>query len=258
MADRYFDQMGAHFARKIYSSAKGSIRLAVLTRDLQEWLPDIQQPEQSLRVLDVGAGLGHISEWLLGQGHRLTLCEPSIEMLDAARAQLDALPSAYPVEYLHMPLQDLPARGEQYDLVICHAVLEWLGDPAAALKVLQQLCLPGAALSLAFYNRDALVYKNLIKGQFRKLDKNQLAGSKRSLTPQQPLDPREVQEWISQARLTTHKLSGVRVFYDYMPAEFQAQSTEAQIIERELHYSRHPVYAGLGRYLHCWIRPTAD
>ncbi|WP_022961337.1 methyltransferase domain-containing protein [Halopseudomonas pelagia] len=258
MTDRYFDQMGAHFARKIYTSPKGSIRLAVLTRDLQEWLPDIQQPEQSLRILDAGAGLGHISEWLLAQGHRLTLCEPSIEMLEAARAHLDALPSAYPVEYLQLPLQALPARGEQYDLVICHAVLEWLADPAAALKALQQLCLPSGALSLAFYNRDALVYKNLIKGQFRKLEKNQLAGSKRSLTPQQPLDPREVQQWINQAGLTTHKLSGIRVFYDYMPVEFQAQATEAQIIEAELQYSRHPAYAALGRYLHHWLRPTQD
>lgn len=254
MADRYFDQMGAHFARKIYASPKGAIRLAVLTHDLQEWLTDIQEPEQSLRVLDVGAGLGHISEWLLAQGHRLTLCEPSTEMLDAAREHLDALPSAYPVEYLHLPLQDLPARGERYDLVICHAVLEWLVDPAAAIQVLQQLCLPGGAVSLAFYNRDALVYKNLIKGQFRKLEKNQLAGSKRSLTPQQPLDPREVNQWIAQSGLITHQQSGIRVFYDYMPAEFQLQSTQAQIIENELLYSRHPAYRNLGRYLHYWLR----
>lgn len=256
MTDRYFDQMGAHFARKIYTSPKGSIRLAVLTRDLQEWLPDIQQPEQSLRVLDAGAGLGHISEWLLAQGHRLTLCEPSAEMLEAARGHLDALPSAYPVEYLQLPLQALPALGQQYDLVICHAVLEWLDDPAAALLVLQQLCRPGGAVSLAFYNRDALVFKNLIKGQFRKLQKNRLAGSKRSLTPQQPLDPREVEQWITQAGLVSQRRSGIRVFYDYMPAEFQGLPTEQQIIETELHYSRHPAYSGLGRYLHHWLRPV--
>ncbi|MEH6498448.1 MAG: methyltransferase domain-containing protein [Pseudoalteromonas distincta] len=258
MTDRYFDQMGAHFARKIYASPKGAIRLAVLTRDLQEWLPDIQQPEQSLRVLDVGAGLGHISEWLVAQGHRLTLCEPSIEMLDAARTHLDTLPSAYPVEYLHMPLQALPDRGEQYDLVICHAVLEWLADPAAALQTLHQLCTPNGALSLAFYNRDALVYKNLIKGQFRKLEKNQLAGSKRSLTPQQPLDPRTVAHWCTDAQLQRHAESGIRVFYDYMPAEFQPAVADAQLIEQELLFSRHPAYQHLGRYLHWWLRPQVE
>ena len=38
MTDRYFDQIGAHFARKIYASPKGAIRLAVLTRDLEQWM----------------------------------------------------------------------------------------------------------------------------------------------------------------------------------------------------------------------------
>ncbi|MFN3580218.1 MAG: methyltransferase domain-containing protein [Pseudomonas sp.] len=257
MADRYFDQMGAHFARKIYASAKGSIRLAVLTRDLEEWTAQISQPDQSLRVLDVGAGLGHISEWLLKKGHRLTLCEPSAEMLEAARLRLDATPSAYPVKYLNAPLQALPELGEQYDLVVCHAVLEWLEDPAAALRDLQRLCSPQGAISLAFYNRDALVYKNLIKGQFRKLAKDQLSGSKRSLTPQQPLDPQQVQAWVSAAGLECTARSGVRVFYDYMPPEYQSQPSIEELIEHELLFSRHPGYLHLGRYQHCWLRPVA-
>ncbi|WP_373185106.1 methyltransferase domain-containing protein [Halopseudomonas sp.] len=257
MADRYFDQMGAHFARKIYAGPKGAVRLAVLTRDLGEWLPAICQSDQSLRVLDVGAGLGHMSEWLLRQGHRLTLADPSAEMIEAARERLDPLESAYPVTFLQQPLQTLPDRGETYDLVICHAVLEWLEDPAAAIKVLRQLCSAGGRVSLAFYNRDALVFKNLIKGQFRKLGKNQLAGSKRSLTPQQPLDPAVVASWVAQGGFTCEAKSGIRVFHDYMPAEFQAQLQPEQVVEQELLYSRHPAYRDLGRYLHWWLRPIS-
>lgn len=256
MADRYFDQMGAHFARKIYDGPKGAVRLAVLTRDLQEWLPAICEPDQSLRILDVGAGLGHMSEWLLSQGHRVTLADPSPEMLDAARERLEPLISAYPVTYLLSPLQNLPANGETYDLVICHAVLEWLEDPAQAINALRQLCTPEGRISLAFYNRDALVYKNLIKGQFRKLAKNQLAGTKRSLTPQQPLDPALVATWIARSGLQCTEKSGIRVFYDYMPAQFQSQLETAEIVEQELRYSRHPTYRDLGRYLHWWLRPA--
>jgi len=204
MTDRYFDQLGTHFARKIYAGPKGAIRLAVLTRDLQEWLAELAPEGQALRVLDAGAGLGHISEWLLQRGHSVTVSDPAEEMLDAARERLASQPlqPGQSLQFLQLPLQQLPARGERYDLVICHAVLEWLADPASALLCLRQLINDAGAVSLAFYNRDALIYKNLIKGQFRKLQRNQLAGEgKRSLTPQQPLDPREVYSWIAAAGL---------------------------------------------------------
>jgi S-adenosylmethionine-dependent methyltransferase len=63
MSDRHFDQLATRFAEKIYGGAKGAIRLAVLQADLTEALP--QRP---LRVLDIGAGLGHMSLWLAEQG----------------------------------------------------------------------------------------------------------------------------------------------------------------------------------------------
>jgi len=70
--DRYCDQMGAHFARKDHTARPQGrySALAVLTRDLHEWLPDIQQPETISACSGCRAGLGHISEWLVGQGHR--------------------------------------------------------------------------------------------------------------------------------------------------------------------------------------------
>lgn len=261
MTDRYFDQLGSHFAHKIYSSPKGAIRLAVLTRDLEEWMTELAPANSSMKILDVGAGLGHISEWLLQRGHHLTVSEPSTEMLEAARVRLNAVSRTtdQTLTYLPLALQQLPERNERYDLVICHAVLEWLADPAAALVALRSLVKPGGAISLAFYNRDALIYKNLIKGQFRKLQRNQLAGEgKRSLTPQQPLDPRAVHGWASKAGFICAHQTGVRVFHDYMPEPFKSEADEQQVIEWELEYSRHPAYQHLGRYLHCWLRPSGD
>ncbi|NLD00811.1 MAG: SAM-dependent methyltransferase, partial [Gammaproteobacteria bacterium] len=52
MHDHHFDELAIRFAKKIYGSNKGAIRLAVLQADLNEVLP--QRP---LRVLDIGAGL---------------------------------------------------------------------------------------------------------------------------------------------------------------------------------------------------------
>ena len=257
--DRHFDQLGAHFARKIYDSPKGAVRLAVLTRDLREWLPSVQQEQSALRVLDAGAGLGHMSEWLALQGYRVTVTDPSQEMLEHARARLAQHALERPPCFIQASLQTLPARGETYDLVICHAVLEWLADPAEALRCLRSLISDGGAISLAFYNRDALIYKNLIKGQFRKIERNQLAGEgRRSLTPQQPLDPRDVASWAADAGLELKTETGIRVFHDYMHEPFKSQAPVDEVIERELLYSTHPAYRHLGRYLHWWLVPMAD
>ncbi len=78
---------------------------------------------------------------------------------------------------------------------------------------------------------------------------------RRGLTPQQPLDPRQVQQWIAEAGFDCRYMTGVRVFHDYMPEPFKSEADEQQVIEQELLYSTHPAYLHLGRYLHCWLRP---
>src|SRR5690606_22829078 len=150
--------------------------------------------------------------------------------------------------------QDLDATLAPFDLVLCHAVLEWLGEPATILPTLHRLTARDGLLSLAFYNKDALIYRNLLKGQFAKLRNAELAGIRQSLTPQQPIDPRELAMQLeSQWRIESS--SGVRVFHDYMPAQFQQRASLQELLEMELAYRRHPAYAGLGRYLHWLCRP---
>ncbi|WP_407314876.1 methyltransferase domain-containing protein [Pseudomonas sp. nanlin1] len=248
MNDRHFDELATRFAEKIYGGAKGAIRLAVLQADLAEVLP-----ERPLRILDVGAGLGHMALWLAERGHQLTLAEPAEPMLEGARARFAE--AGLHATFIQAPWQALAQQlDEPYDLVVCHAVLEWLAEPASLLPVLHRLTAKDGWLSLAFYNRDALVYRNLLKGHFRKLRSNELAGEKQSLTPQTPLDPRELAAQL-EAQWQVESKSGVRVFHDYMPREFQAKVDLAQLLEMELAHRRHPAYVGLGRYLHWLCRP---
>lgn len=248
MSDRHFDELATHFAEKIYGGAKGAIRLAVLQADLAEALPS-----HPLRVIDIGAGLGHMSLWLAQQGHQVTLAEPAEPMLESARQRFaDAGQTA---TFIQAAWQNIEQHVEgRFDLVICHAVLEWLAEPEAILPVLHRLTAADGWLSLAFYNRDALIYHNLLKGNFRKVRSQHYAGDRQSLTPQQPLDPREL-----AAQLAPHwqveSTSGVRVFHDYMSADFKAGANPAALIEMELAYRRHPSFAGLGRYLHWLCRP---
>ncbi len=248
MSDRHFDELATRFAEKIYGGSKGAIRLAVLQADLAEALP--QRP---LRVLDVGAGLGHMSLWLAQQGHEVTLAEPAEPMFEGARERFAA--AGQTAAFIQTAWQDVEQHVEgRFDLVICHAVLEWLAEPEAILPVLRRLITSDGWLSLAFYNRDALIYRNLLKGSFKKLRRQNFAGERQSLTPQRPLDPREL-----AAQLAPHwwveSSSGVRVFHDYMPHDFQIRARQQELVEMELAYRRHPAFAGLGRYLHWLCRP---
>jgi S-adenosylmethionine-dependent methyltransferase len=250
MKDRHFDELATRFAEKIYGGAKGAIRLAVLQADLREALP-----ARPLRVLDIGAGLGHMSLWLAQQGHAVTLAEPAAPMLEGARQRF--ADAGLEATFVHAPWQELPSLlKERYDLVICHAVLEWLAEPNAILPVLRHFTATDGWLSLAFYNRDALVYRNLLKGHFRKLRGDNLAGMKQSLTPQMPLDPRELAAQLADA-WRVEFTSGVRVFHDYMPRDFQDKAALADLLDMELAHRRHPAFAGLGRYLHWICRPLA-
>lgn len=249
MSDRHFDELAARFAEKIYGGAKGAIRLAALQADLAEVLP-----ERPLRVLDIGAGLGHMSLWLAQRGHRVTLAEPAAPMLEGARQRFAE--AGLEACFIQAPWQalEVPADGP-FDLVVCHAVLEWLAEPEAILPQLHRLTAADGWLSLAFYNRDALIYRNLLKGHFRKLRSGtQFSGERQSLTPQQPLDPRALETQLAPLWTVCHR-SGVRVFHDYMPTDFQTRTDPGELLDMELAYRRHPVFAGLGRYLHWLCRP---
>ena len=56
--------------------------------------------------------------------------------------------------FIQAPWQELPGQlQEPFDLVLCHAVLEWLAEPYSIFPVLRQLTAAEGWLSLAFYNK---------------------------------------------------------------------------------------------------------
>ena len=248
MHDHHFDDLAIRFAKKIYGSNKGAIRLAVLQADLNEVLP--QRP---LRVLDIGAGLGHMSLWLAQQGHEVTLVEPALSMLETAQQRFTEAQCA--ATFTHADWQTFAAQEHgQYDLVLCHAVLEWLAEPSDILAALHRLTTTDGWLSLAFYNKDGLILQNLIKGNLRKLSQERFTGDAGGLTPQQPLDPRELAAQVEPLWLIQQR-SGIRVFHDYMALKSRQKIAAEELISTELSYRRHPALAGLGRYLHWLCQP---
>ncbi len=253
MPDRNFDDLAEHFSRKIYSSDKGEIRLQLIQRELLAVCPQLQG-EKPLRVIDIGGGLGQLSAFVANLGHQVVLCDISENMLRKARELIaktssDALPN---IDFVHAPLQQISNRvSEGFDLVLFHAVLEWLEQPRQGLQAMLPLLNEQGVLSLMFYNRHSVVFRNMIRGNFRKVHSGDFRGDPGSLTPLNPLDPAEVDVWLEQAGLRTVARRGIRTFYDYM--EKGVERSVEDIIALEMLYGDREPYCSLGRYqlLHC-------
>ena len=164
--DRYFDGLVDKFSRSLYQAPRGELRLAMLDYLLPQMLLLNEQ-----KALDVGGGfLGQQAAWFAKRGHAVTMAEPSEDMLNHAK-QWHYDDSELPhesINYLQAPIQTLPQQAPGlWPLITCHAVLEWLGDPQAALTTLSALLAPGGQLSLMVFNRDALRFSNVVKGNLQ-------------------------------------------------------------------------------------------
>ncbi|BBM03281.1 methyltransferase [Microbulbifer sp. GL-2] len=252
-SDRNFDDLAHRFRNRIYGGLKGDIRLAVLNRDLA---PLLNSESHSLKVVDAGGGQGHFAMDLAQAGHKVYLADISAQMLEHAAAEVEQRQLQKQVTLLHKPLQALPQQAElrEADLVICHAVLEWLEQPQLAVRQLRSLLKPGGHLSLTFYNRRALEFRLLQRGSFRQLERNidgdYWGGHPGSLTPQNPLLEEWVEEWLSEAGFEVSCHSGIRCFHDFMTPSIRDKLPVAAIVQKELEYSQLDPYRQLARYIH--------
>ena len=120
-----------------------------LERELRE------SPEESLRIVDVGAGLGtgaeRIAEWQLVEplsAIRYTGVEPRRELFEEAHLRLRSL--AFPTELAAETLEEFAAGDEnrgRFDLVVGHALLDIL-ELSPSLEALVGLARPGGLLYL--------------------------------------------------------------------------------------------------------------
>ena len=252
--DRNFDDISAHFEKKIYGGLKGEIRLAVLRHDIFGWVKSWQQTHtRPLRMLDVGAGLAQISIELAKDGHDVTINDISANMLEIAKQ--NAGEAAQNITWHTCPYQQLDDKlTGKYDLILCHAVLEWLAEPKLIMDFFDRWLVDDSAekgvLSLCFYNPASFVYRNLVMGNFNLLHNKDFKADNGSLTPNHPVAKDEVIAWINDHHYQILHTSGLRVFHDYSPLKRGGHTNPQAVIDMEVAYSGQDPYKWLGRYLH--------
>lgn len=97
------------------------------------------------RVLDVGAGIGHVALPLAHRGLIVTAVEPARAMLDRLRAS--ASQQGIPLRTLHASAERLPFASPCFDLVLIADALHFIDAELAAGEV-RRVLVPGGVLAI--------------------------------------------------------------------------------------------------------------
>lgn len=249
MNDHNFDPIADKFVKNIYGSDKGQIRKEVIWRELEDCIKQLNKPR--LKILDAGGGFGFFSQKLAKLGHQVVLCDISGELLKIAETQLKDQPYQQNVTLLHCPIQSLSEHVTgQFDLILNHAVLEWLADPESTLLGLLDWLKADGLMSLMFYNKEAQRFFNLVSGNLNFVELGMPRKKVVRLSPTNPLYEKDVLNWLERAGMVCLQKTGVRVINDYMKSPSTAEASFEQILKMEMKYCRHEPYASLGRYTH--------
>ncbi|QQD18528.1 methyltransferase [Spongiibacter nanhainus] len=255
MPDRNFDDLAQRFRTNIYGNPKGEIRLTSVWQELTKHLPSLAEGGKT--VWDAGGGLGQLSALLLEQGHNVILSDISSEMLAQARRDLTDYVDSGQLKIQQCAIQDA-VQGEAFDVVVCHAVLEWVEEPEPVIANLVAALRPGGYMSLMFYNRNALILSNMAKGNLYKLRDEDFAGHPGGLTPSYPRDPQWVMKAVQSAGLMVAARRGVRLCYDLMPRAVRAQRSVEDMLAIDWQYGALEPFWQLGRYVHLLCRKPLD
>jgi S-adenosylmethionine-dependent methyltransferase len=236
---------------------RGAARTAVIWDALRETLAALTGAtgRTTLDVLDAGGGTGGFAVPLAELGHSITVVDPSPDALAAlGRRAAEAGVPVRAVQGDADALSDLVGPGSA-DLVLCHSVLEYVDDPAAAVPAAATTVRPGGAVSVLAAGRLAAVLHRALAGRYddarRALTADDGTWGERDPMPRR-FTRDEVSRLIDQAGLRVTAVHGVRVFADLVQgagADGDQRALEA-LVALEAAASTEPALRDIASQLH--------
>lgn len=217
--------------------------------------------ETSLRVLDVGGGNGFDSIYFAKQGHSVTLVDGSPEMLaEATRTATDeGVSDRLVVRQVDADAIDDLFDEPAFDLILCHLMIEFVGDQQALLRKICRLLVPGGLLSLLDVNRFSEAYRlafyeDNLSDALRAVDrKDYFHPCVQRLTPR--FSAQEFIDDLAECTCTLVGHYGVHCIYYYLPADRKTDPeycAELEKLEQRLS-DTYPYYL-LARFYHVIAR----
>lgn len=146
----WYTSIAEAFDRRYRSAPSFLERHRLLTRVLASY----GGPEK--RALDVGCGTGVLSFAMAKAAQSVLAIDGSEEMIRICRQKQQA-DRAENVRFAHCQIAELPWRvAEQFDVILCSSVLEYVDDLDAVLASLRALLAPEGVLVLSLPNRTSL------------------------------------------------------------------------------------------------------
>jgi S-adenosylmethionine-dependent methyltransferase len=234
-------------------------RTAVVWAVLRQELD--RQAGRSLTVLDVGGGTGGFAVPLAEAGHQVTVIDASPDALAALTRRAADAGVAERVRAVQGDGDALAGLTEpgQADLVLCHAVLEVVDDPAGVVAALATALRPGGAASVLVAGRAAAVLGRAMNGHLDQAgtllaDPDGRAGPRDNLRRRYDADGAAA--LLGDAGLRVEQIHGVRVLADLIPAS-AADGDPRALLDLELATAARPPYRDIAAQLHLFARRTA-
>lgn len=252
---------GAHEYAAYLETPEGRLRTDLAFANVREFLP---QSTQSLRALDIGCGTGAIAVRLARLGVQVTVLDSSSAMLDLADRHARQAGAAANIVSKQGDATQVASlfRTESFDIILCHNVLEFVGDPFAVLCGAARVMADASAiLSVLVRNRAGEVFKAAIQT-------GDLAAAEQNLTAEWGREPLlggsvrlftadSVRDMLKAASLGVAAQRGVRVVSDYLPPALSRSAEYERILELERKLGSRPEFAAVARYTHCLARRAA-
>lgn len=212
---------------------------------------------ERLDILDAGGGTGGFAVPLAERGHQVTVVDPSPDALAALERRVSEVGVAARVRAVQgdaSGLLDVVSKGSA-DVVLCHGVLEYVDDPAAAVAAASAVLRPGGIASVLVAQRLAVVLARALSGRFAEAE-HALADTSGRWGDTDPV-PRRYDEAVitallAEAGLHVRERAGVRVFTDLVPGalvDTEPRAAEA-LLALEMAVAEHPILSGIAGALH--------
>ena len=229
---------------------------AVLHRELQRH--EGQPGGRELTVLDVGGGTGGFAVPMAEAGHRVTVVDASPDALAALNRRAADAGVADRVRAVQGDGDALAGLvpPDSADLILCHAVLEVVDDPAGVVRAIAAALRPGGAVSLLVAGRAAAVLGRAVNGHLDAAavladDPDGRAGRRDTL--RRRYDAETATALLAGAGLLVEEIHGVRVLADLLPAAVVESDPQA-LLELELSLSARPPFRDIAAQLHLFAR----